>query len=88
LATGSTGRETRAAAKLLEGSQVAQLTGGGGGGKVRGVVARVPARAVNTAGGSLSREEILKVVNAGIRRHPALLRARADEVAGPWTARW
>jgi TonB family protein len=66
LATSSGGRDTRAATKLLEGKQVATLSGGGGSGKVRGTVSRIPARSINTTGGFLSREEILKVVNAGI----------------------
>ncbi|MCC7381234.1 MAG: AgmX/PglI C-terminal domain-containing protein [Deltaproteobacteria bacterium] len=65
LAVGSGGRETRSAAKLLEGKSVANLSGGGSG-KVRGTVSRIPARQIGTSGGFLSREEILKVVNAGI----------------------
>jgi len=65
LSTGSTGRDTRAAAKLMEGNNVGAMKAETGG-RVRGTVARVPARDVGTQGGSLSREEILKVVNAGI----------------------
>lgn len=64
---GAGARDTRSATALLQGKEVGKLRGGGGSGKVRGVVDRVPARAVTTTGGSLSRAAIMEVVNAGIR---------------------
>lgn len=65
---GGGGRDTRSAANLLAGNTVGTLSGGGGGGggKVRGVVKSSPSRNIGTEGGSLSRAEILKVVNRGI----------------------
>lgn len=61
----SSGRETRSATRLLEDKKVAQLSGGGGG-KVRGRVSKLPARRIGTSGGSLSREQIAKVINAAM----------------------
>ncbi len=65
---GGEGRETRAAAAVLAGKSVGQVGGGGGkgAGTVRGTVARQPSRSVGTAGGSLDRGAILKVINSGI----------------------
>lgn len=65
VATSGGGRDTTAATKLLAGSSAGTLTGAPTG-RVRASVDRIPARKINTEGGSLSREEILKVVSAGI----------------------
>lgn len=68
-AGGGTGRETRAAAAVLAGSGgVGQVTGGGGTGKVRGIVRRQPARSIGTSGGFLSKDAIAKVINEGLSR--------------------
>src|SRR5262249_46647058 len=58
------GRDTRAAAALLAGKNVGALQGGGGSGKIRGRVDKPPARAIGTQGGTLDRNEILKVLGA------------------------
>src|SRR5262249_18729027 len=57
------GRDTRAAAALLAGKNVGALQGGGGS-KIRGKLDKPPARAIGTQGGSLDRNEILKVLSA------------------------
>ncbi|MFO0728017.1 MAG: AgmX/PglI C-terminal domain-containing protein [Myxococcota bacterium] len=63
--TSASGRDTTAAAKLLASSSAGTMNGAPTG-RVRARVDSVPARKINTEGGSLSREEILKVVAAGI----------------------
>jgi hypothetical protein len=62
-----TGRiDTKGAAELTQGGRVGKVAGGGGLGKVRGLVARPPTREVAVQG-ELDRGEIQKVVNAHLR---------------------
>jgi outer membrane biosynthesis protein TonB len=84
LATSGSRYDSRSAASLLQGKnqKVGTLSGGGGTGKVRGVVDKMPARAVSTTGGFLRREDILAVVNAGIRDVQACYERQLLHAAG------
>lgn len=64
--SGSGGKTTRSAAKLLEGRNIGAIAQRGSTGPVRGTVSRLPPRDMGQEGGSLSREAILKVVMAGL----------------------
>lgn len=64
--SGSGGKTTRSAAKLLEGRNIGAIAQRGSTGPVRGRVSRLPPRSISQEGGSLSRDAILKVVMAGL----------------------